>query len=226
MSGSRSRDQSFPQALRGRTAGPALADRTDPPNRFSATAPLAARSAHRPGCARRDGTAQQRPPPCAAGQDLHGRDRAPPRPADRVRLRQRPPPPGPPGDRGGRMGRRSRRRGRGLRHRRDVRHGRARRSRRDRRDRPDGLPGDLGTRPRARGGPQRGVGARHRPDSPGKVVWFSLRAAPGPAAPHHPVLLGKTKPVRGPARPVPTAVPPEPVSAGLSVAASVGARPG
>nr|WSX53216.1 ATP-binding protein [Streptomyces sp. NBC_00974] len=69
-------------------------------------------------------------------------------------------------------------------------------------------------------------GARHRPDSPGKVVWFSLRAAPGPAAPHHPVLLGKTKPVRGPARPVPTAVPPEPVSAGLSVAASVGARPG
>ncbi|MET9467592.1 ATP-binding protein [Streptomyces sp. NPDC006544] len=69
-------------------------------------------------------------------------------------------------------------------------------------------------------------GARHRPDSPGKVVWFSLRAAPGPAAPHHPVLLGKTKPVRGPARPVTTAVPSEPVSAGLSVTASVGARPG
>ncbi|MGW6689049.1 ATP-binding protein [Streptomyces sp. NPDC054961] len=69
-------------------------------------------------------------------------------------------------------------------------------------------------------------GARHRPDSPGKVVWFSLRAAPGPAAPHHPVLLGKTKPVRGPARPVAAAVPPEPVSAGLSVTASAGARPG
>lgn len=69
-------------------------------------------------------------------------------------------------------------------------------------------------------------GARHRPDSPGKVVWFSLRAAPGPAAPHHPVLLGKTKPVRGPAQAPPTAVPAEPVSAGLSVAASVGARPG
>lgn len=69
-------------------------------------------------------------------------------------------------------------------------------------------------------------GARHRPDSPGKVVWFSLRAAPGPAAPHHPVLLGKTKPVRGPAQAAPAAVAPEPVSAGLSVAASVGTRPG
>ncbi|CAM5344990.1 ATPase [Streptomyces avidinii] len=69
-------------------------------------------------------------------------------------------------------------------------------------------------------------GARHRPDGPGKVVWFSLRATPGPAAPHHPVLLGKTKPVRGPARAAPAAVAPEPVSAGLSVAASVGARPG
>ncbi|MBT2466645.1 ATP-binding protein [Streptomyces sp. ISL-66] len=69
-------------------------------------------------------------------------------------------------------------------------------------------------------------GARHRPDGPGKVVWFSLRAAPGPAAPHHPVLLGKTKPVRSPAQAPLTAVPAEPVSAGRPVAASVGARPG
>lgn len=76
-------------------------------------------------------------------------------------------------------------------------------------------------------------GARQQDDRAGKVVWFSLRAAPGPAAPErHPVLLaGKPvphadKPVRGPAPAPPVAVPPEPVSAGLSVTASVGARPG
>lgn len=76
-------------------------------------------------------------------------------------------------------------------------------------------------------------GARQQDDSTGKVVWFSLRAAPGAAAPErHPVLLaGKPvqhadKPVRDPAPAHPVAAPPEPVSAGLSVSASVGARPG
>ncbi|MFF3213286.1 ATP-binding protein [Streptomyces sp. NPDC002886] len=77
-------------------------------------------------------------------------------------------------------------------------------------------------------------GARQQDDCPGKVVWFSLRAAPGPAAPeHHPVLLAEKpahraakKPVREPAPAPPVAAPPEPVSAGLSVTASVGARPG
>lgn len=80
-------------------------------------------------------------------------------------------------------------------------------------------------------------GARQQDDCPGKVVWFSLRAAPGPAAPdRHPVLLAERpvpdpvrlteKPVRDPAPAPPVAVPPEPVSAGLSVTASVGARPG
>lgn len=84
-------------------------------------------------------------------------------------------------------------------------------------------------------------GARRQEDCPGKVVWFSLRATPGPAAPkRHPVLLAE-KPVLGPGKPVllpekksvrdpapapPVAAPPEPVSAGLSVTASVGARPG
>ncbi|WP_327308219.1 ATP-binding protein [Streptomyces sp. NBC_01298] len=77
-------------------------------------------------------------------------------------------------------------------------------------------------------------GARQQDDCPGKVVWFSLRAAPGPAAPeHHPVLLAEKpahrvakKPVREPAPAPSVAAPPEPVSAGLSVTASVGARPG
>ncbi|MGW6708105.1 ATP-binding protein [Streptomyces sp. NPDC054956] len=69
-------------------------------------------------------------------------------------------------------------------------------------------------------------GARHQADGPGKVVWFSLRAAPGPAAPDRlPVILAD-KPVRGLAPAPPAAVPADPVSAGLPVAASVGARPG
>ncbi|MGW1770400.1 ATP-binding protein [Streptomyces sp. NPDC002104] len=77
-------------------------------------------------------------------------------------------------------------------------------------------------------------GARQQDDCPGKVVWFSLRAAPGPAAPElQPVLLAE-KPahrpgknaVREPAPAPPVAAPPEPVSAGLSVSASAGARPG
>ncbi|MFF1408660.1 ATP-binding protein [Streptomyces sp. NPDC058289] len=77
-------------------------------------------------------------------------------------------------------------------------------------------------------------GARQQEDCPGKVVWFSLRAAPGPAAPElRPVLLAEKpahraekEPVRDPAPAPPVAAPPEPVSAGLSVTASVGARPG
>ncbi|MCJ0875476.1 ATP-binding protein [Streptomyces sp. AP-93] len=77
-------------------------------------------------------------------------------------------------------------------------------------------------------------GARRQDDCPGKVVWFSLRATPGPAAPErHPVLLAEKpasppekKAVRDPAPAPPAAAPPEPVSAGLSVTASVGARPG
>ncbi|WP_328297135.1 ATP-binding protein [Streptomyces sp. NBC_00435] len=69
-------------------------------------------------------------------------------------------------------------------------------------------------------------GARPQDNSPGKVVWFSLCTAPGPAAPdRHPVLLAE-KPVREPAPAPPAAAPPEPVSARLPVAASVGARPG
>lgn len=77
-------------------------------------------------------------------------------------------------------------------------------------------------------------GARQQDGCAGKVVWFSLRAAPGPAAPErHPVLLAEKpvalpekKAVRGPAPAAPVAAPPEPVSAALSVTASVGARPG
>lgn len=68
-------------------------------------------------------------------------------------------------------------------------------------------------------------GARHQTDGPGKVVWFSLTAAPAPVAAPHPVRI-KTKPVREPARTALVAVDPAAVSAGLSVAASVGVRPG
>ncbi|MEV7544726.1 ATP-binding protein [Streptomyces sp. NPDC089915] len=65
-------------------------------------------------------------------------------------------------------------------------------------------------------------GARHRADGPGKVVWFSLRAAPAPAAPPHTVRIGAKKTVREPARAVIGAVdaravptgPPAPVPAG------------
>ncbi|MFE2306890.1 ATP-binding protein [Streptomyces sp. NPDC059411] len=69
-------------------------------------------------------------------------------------------------------------------------------------------------------------GARHRADTPGKLVWFSLRAAPDPAAlTPRPAHLAE-KPVRSLAPAPSAAVPPEPVSAGLPVAASVGVRPG
>ncbi len=68
-------------------------------------------------------------------------------------------------------------------------------------------------------------GARHQADGPGKVVWFSLTAAPAPVAAPRPVRIS-SKPVREPARTALVAVDPAVVSAGLSVAASVGARPG
>ncbi|MFC9296861.1 ATP-binding protein [Streptomyces sp. NPDC057011] len=68
-------------------------------------------------------------------------------------------------------------------------------------------------------------GARHQADGPGKVVWFSLTAAPAPAAPPGPVRIG-SKPVREPARSALVAVDPGAVATGLSVAASVGAGPG
>ncbi|MFE9631021.1 ATP-binding protein [Streptomyces sp. NPDC006463] len=68
-------------------------------------------------------------------------------------------------------------------------------------------------------------GARHQADGPGKVVWFSLTAAPTPAALPQPVRIG-TKPVREPARTAIVAVDPVTVSTGVSVAASVGVRPG
>ncbi|MEU9147964.1 ATP-binding protein [Streptomyces sp. NPDC048349] len=68
-------------------------------------------------------------------------------------------------------------------------------------------------------------GARHQTDGPGKVVWFSLAAAPAPVAAPRPVRIA-TKPVREPARTTLVAVDPAAVSPGVSVAASVGARPG
>ncbi|MFD4245498.1 ATP-binding protein [Streptomyces sp. NPDC058525] len=68
-------------------------------------------------------------------------------------------------------------------------------------------------------------GARHQTDGPGKVVWFSLTAAAAPVTAPPPVRI-TAKPVREPARTVLVAVDPAVVSAGLSVAASVGARPG
>ncbi|WP_330329001.1 ATP-binding protein [Streptomyces sp. NBC_00536] len=54
-------------------------------------------------------------------------------------------------------------------------------------------------------------GARPQPDSRGKVVWFSLRAAPAPAAPAHPVRIRPeppAEPLADPlARPVVPVVP-------------------
>lgn len=68
-------------------------------------------------------------------------------------------------------------------------------------------------------------GARHQTDGPGKVVWFSLTAAPAPVAAPRPVRI-TTKPVREPARTAIVTADPAAVSAGLSVAAPVGAGPG
>ncbi|MFF3860235.1 ATP-binding protein [Streptomyces sp. NPDC002209] len=68
-------------------------------------------------------------------------------------------------------------------------------------------------------------GARNQADSPGKVVWFSLRAAPAASAQHRPVGNG-SMPVREPVPAVVVAVDPGAVPTGMPVAASVGARPG
>ncbi|MEU9715854.1 ATP-binding protein [Streptomyces sp. NPDC047976] len=69
-------------------------------------------------------------------------------------------------------------------------------------------------------------GARHRPDGPGKVVWFSMRAAPAPAAPTRTVSIGVKKTVRKPARPVLAAVDARAVVTGVPASATLGARPG
>ncbi|GAA0267628.1 ATP-binding protein [Streptomyces polychromogenes] len=69
-------------------------------------------------------------------------------------------------------------------------------------------------------------GARHLPDGPGKVVWFSLRAAPAPAAPPHTVRIGAKKPVREPARAVLTAVDARAVPTGVPAPVAAGTGPG
>ncbi|MEU3405929.1 ATP-binding protein [Streptomyces sp. NPDC006670] len=69
-------------------------------------------------------------------------------------------------------------------------------------------------------------GARHRPDGPGKVVWFSLRATPAPAAPPHTVRIGVKKTVREPARAVIGAVDAQPVVTGVPASVSAGTAPG
>ncbi|MGE7384063.1 ATP-binding protein [Streptomyces sp. NPDC004126] len=69
-------------------------------------------------------------------------------------------------------------------------------------------------------------GARSRPDGPGKVVWFSMRAAPAPAAPPRRVSIGVKKTVRKPARPVLAAVDARAVVTGVPASAVLGARPG
>ncbi|MET8748990.1 ATP-binding protein [Streptomyces sp. NPDC059104] len=69
-------------------------------------------------------------------------------------------------------------------------------------------------------------GARPRPDGSGKVVWFSLRAAPAPAAPTGTVRIGVNKPVREPARAVLTAVDAQAVPVAVPVPVPVGTGPG
>ncbi|MFF4326469.1 ATP-binding protein [Streptomyces sp. NPDC001591] len=69
-------------------------------------------------------------------------------------------------------------------------------------------------------------GARHQPDGTGKVVWFSLRAAPAPAAPAHTVRIDVKMPVREPARAVIGAVDAQPVGTAVPASVSVGTGPG
>lgn len=69
-------------------------------------------------------------------------------------------------------------------------------------------------------------GARHQPDSPGKVVWFSLRATPEPAAPPARTVLIAAAPVREPAPAVFIAVDPGAVTTGVPESVPVGAKPG
>ncbi|WP_329388689.1 ATP-binding protein [Streptomyces sp. NBC_01351] len=68
-------------------------------------------------------------------------------------------------------------------------------------------------------------GARHRPDAPGKAVWFSLRAAPTPQPPSQPLQL-KSLPVREPAREASPGIDPRAVPPALPVAASITPGPG
>ncbi|MER5812745.1 ATP-binding protein [Streptomyces sp. NPDC002033] len=69
-------------------------------------------------------------------------------------------------------------------------------------------------------------GVRPQPDGPGKVVWFSLRAAPAPAAPAATVRIGVNKPVREAARPVLAAVDARAGRDSVPVAVPVGTGPG
>ncbi|MCX4524497.1 MULTISPECIES: ATP-binding protein [unclassified Streptomyces] len=69
-------------------------------------------------------------------------------------------------------------------------------------------------------------GARPQDAGPGKVVWFSLRATPAPAAPTGTVRIDTALPVREPAPAAFVAVDPGAVAVGVPVAVSVGARPG
>ncbi|MCJ1676853.1 ATP-binding protein [Streptomyces sp. APSN-46.1] len=69
-------------------------------------------------------------------------------------------------------------------------------------------------------------GARPQDDSPGKVVWFSLRATPTPATPTRTVRIDTSTPVREPAPAAFVAVDPGAVTVGVPVALSVGTRPG
>src|SRR5690606_22879122 len=88
-SGSRSRDQSPKQTVHGGAPSPAVADRTGPQNRICTVALLAYGLPDRPGLARRDGTAVQRPPARPARQNVHRRDGAPARPAQGLGARPR-----------------------------------------------------------------------------------------------------------------------------------------
>ncbi|CAK7282963.1 putative Oxidoreductase [Streptomyces misionensis JCM 4497] len=93
-SGSRSRDQLPKQALHGGAPSPAVADRTGPQNRICAIALLASRPVDRPGRARRDGAAQQRPPARETRQVVHRRAGVRAGPPHGVGARPRPAPAG------------------------------------------------------------------------------------------------------------------------------------
>ncbi|MEU2390923.1 ATP-binding protein [Streptomyces sp. NPDC007369] len=68
-------------------------------------------------------------------------------------------------------------------------------------------------------------GARPQEHGPGKVVWFSLRAAPAAPARPRPV-RSRSTPVREPAPAVSLAADPDPEPVGMSVAATAALRPG
>ncbi|MFD3869874.1 ATP-binding protein [Streptomyces sp. NPDC058623] len=68
-------------------------------------------------------------------------------------------------------------------------------------------------------------GARQRPDGPGKMVWFSLRAAPAPVGRRATVVIG-TESVRELTRPVFVAVDAQALTSGLSAAVPAGTGPG